>query len=445
VVNDLKQLLRDNVADAPADHLDVAALIGTGRRRVRRRRTVVGGGTALLVAGAVTIAAVGGVPTGKGDGAEPATQMPRPYGPTLGLGDAQPAVEGRDYEVLASHTNRNLDLDNGQYFDGVTDDGLILFQDGPRDGTDWRQRFALLDPATNEKDWLPESGLGQDNIRPLSLGADRLVLLSDNGTARRWTAYVFDRETRTWSTTDWSGLPAGAEPDGAEVGPDGRLYLRVPATRGAIPEGGWPTGPDGEAEDADADGDTYHLWSVALTDGSDVRDEGLTVGDVAFTDSAMVWTDSTNGAAGQVHVRDRATGEVHSFDPHLGERCNLLGFGTAGDDIVMSQYCGTYGKIRDDRVQVVTTDGEQVVTIQDDGIDGGVASGDLIALTAFQGTDDDRSGTYVYDLASSRFLRVSDSVSNFGTGGPAPDGDFFWHTPVNDRHGATWWLGRLLD
>ena len=41
----------------------------------------------------------------------------------------------------------------------------------------------------------------------------------------------------------------------------------------------------------------------------------------------------------------------------------------------MSQYCGTYDDgVRDDRVQVVTTDGEQVVTVQDSGVDGGASS-----------------------------------------------------------------------
>jgi hypothetical protein len=351
-------------------------------------------------------------------------------------------VAGRDYEVLASYTNRNLDKDNGQYFDGVTDDGLILFQDGPRDGNGWRMKLALMDPATGDKDWLPESGLGQDNIRPLELGADRIVLLSDNGTARRWTAYVFDRTTRTWRTTDWVGLPKGADPDGAKVGPDGRLYLRVLATRGAVPEGGWPTQADGDAEDADAEGDTFHLWSVSLTDGADVRDEGLTVGDLAFTDSAMVWTDSTGGDAGQVHVRDRATGEVHSFDPRIGERCNLLGFTAAGERIAMSQYCGTYGKVRDDRIQILSTAGDQVVTIQDSSIAGGAYAGsDVVVVDANRG--DDQSGSYVYDLRSDRFLRISDAISNWGTGGPAGPREIFWHTPVNRHHGATWWLGRL--
>ena len=82
----------------------------------------------------------------------------------------------------------------------------------------------------------------------------------------RLVAFVFDRDTRQWSTMRWPSLPAVEFPS-ADLGPDGRLYVSVPATQGQIPEGGWPTGPDGEADDADAEGDTYHLWSVSLTDG----------------------------------------------------------------------------------------------------------------------------------------------------------------------------------
>jgi len=151
--------------------------------------------------------------------------------------------------------------------------------------------------------------------------------------------------------------------------------VTTPATEGRVPEGGWPTGPGAEADDADAEGDTHHLWSVSLTDPQDVRDEGLTVGSVAFTDEEMVWTDGTNGDPGLVHVRDLSTDEEHAFDPGTGERCNLLGFGAAGDRIVMSQYCGTYALgVRDDRVQVVDTDGEQVVTLQQSGVEGHLAS-----------------------------------------------------------------------
>jgi hypothetical protein len=226
------------------------------------------------------------------------------------------------------------------------------------------------------------------------------------------------------------------------MGPDERLYALVPATRGKPPAGGWSTGPDGEADDADAEGDTYHLWSVSLVNGSEVRDEGLTVGDVAFTDTEMVWTDRTNGDAGLVHVRDLSTGEEQSFDPHTGERCNLLSFGAGGDRVVMGEYCGTYaGQVRDDRVQILTTDGDQVVTVQDDGIEGSVAGSGLVTVTSYQRG---HAGTYVYDLDTGRFLRISDAVSSYGLGGPTPDRLFLWHTPVNKRHGATQWLGELL-
>ncbi len=440
-MNDLQHLLRDNVASPPPDHLDLDLLVADGRRRVRRRRGIAGAGA---VAAAAAVAAVAvGLPGLGSDRAEPTGQPPRPDAPTIHLSDAQHAVAGRDYEVLASYTNDDLDGDNGQYFDGVTDDGLILFQDGPRDGTRWQTRLALMDPATGDKDWLPDPGFGQDNLRPVQLGAKRLVLLSDNGTAAHWTAYVFDRRTRAWSTTDWPALPTAVEFDGARLGPDGRLYVRSLVEAGQVPEGGWPKQADGDAEDADAPGDSFELWSVSLTDGADVRDEQVRVGAVAFTDDAMVWTDRSNGDAGRVHVRDLATGAEHDFDPRLGERCNLLGLGASGDRIVMSQYCGTYGKTRDDRVQVVTTGGEQVVTIQGNGVEGSVPTGsDVVVADSYLSGDE--SGTYLYDLRTNRFLQIPHPRSHWDTGGPAPAGDFFWNTPVNDGHGATWWLGRVL-
>lgn len=347
--------------------------------------------------------------------------------------------------MLASHTNHNLDRDNGQYFDGVTDDDLILFRDGPRMGH-LRPRMALMDPQTGAKDWLPDLRIGQTQIWPVKLGTDRLVLISmqEGGVRAQLVAHVFDRRTRQWTTTAWPGLPRLEQPR-AVFGPDDRLYVFVPGTVGQPPKGGWPTGPDGEADDADAEGDTYHLWSVSLDDSSDVRDERLVVGDLAFTDSSMVWTDSTNGHAGLVHVRDISTGEEHSFDPHTGKRCNLLSFAATDDRVVLGQYCGTYpGGVRDDRVQILTPDGAQVDTLQDSGIEGAMAgSSDLVTVTAFDRGA--RSGTCVYDLETSRFLRLSEAVSNFAMGGPTPHGQLLWSTPVNHRHGATQWLGQVIS
>lgn len=447
MVNDLKALMRQNVAAPPPDHLNLDSLMSAGRRRVRGRRTVVLCGAALLVVGVVASTVISW--PGGSDRPGTAAARPAPDAPTIRLADARQAVEGRDYRLLASYTNENLDRDNGQYFDGVTDDGLILFRGGPRMGQ-LRPRMALMDPATGEKDWLPDLQIGQTQTWPVELGTDRLVFLGSNeedrGMRANLVAYVFDRGIRDWSAVEWPSLPVLGFPSGS-LAPDGRLYVSVPATQSQPPEGGWPTGSDGEADDADAEGDTYQLWSVSLTDESDVRDEGLTVGSFAFTDTSMVWTDSTNGDAGLVHVRELSTGEEHSFDPDAGTRCNLLSFGATDDRVVLGQYCGTYaGGVRDDRVQILTTDGDQVVTLQDNDISGaltgpGSRTGDLVTVISYQ---EERAGTYVYDLETDQFLRIANALSKYAMGGPAPDRQFLWTTPVNNRHGATQWLGEIL-
>jgi hypothetical protein len=438
MVNELRQLLRESVDSPPYDGGGLAAVVRGGRRRARRRRLTVIGGSA--IATAIATAGVIGLASHTWPGAPDIVGLPAPSASTLHLSDAAEGVEGRDYRVLASYTNDNLDRDNGQYFDGVTDDGLILFRDGPRMGQ-LQPRFALMDPATGDKDWLPELDIGQAQTWPLALNKDRLVLVNADGGGMRLTVYVFDRSVRTWSTLTWPDLPRADAPR-VVMGPDDRLYVSLPATQGQPPKGGWPM-VNGEAEDSDAKGDTYALWSASMTDPSDVHDEGLLVGDVAFTDDAMVWTDRTNGDSGLIHVRDLDSGQEHSFDPHSGERCNLLNFGAAGDRVVLGQYCGTYkGEVRDDRVQIVSTDGDQIVTLQDSSIEGGlVGPSDVVTVTSYEPA---QAGTYVYDLASDRFLRVSDSVSKWSLGGPTPRGDFMWHTAVNHGKGATQWLGRMV-
>jgi len=238
VVNELKELMRENVAAPPPDHLDLDALLEAGHRRVRGRRTALVGGISLVAVGAVAAAVVG-----LGGGSSPkatADTRPEPEAPTIRLSDASPAVEGTDFQVLASHTNQNLDRANGQYFDGVTDDGLILYRDGPR-GPDNFDRWGLLDPATNDVDWLPDPGLGGNQAFPIVLGADRLVLATmEGGLEGNLVAHVFDRGSRQWYTVSWPDLPQVGFPSAA-LGPDGRLYVVTPATQGKPPPGGWPT------------------------------------------------------------------------------------------------------------------------------------------------------------------------------------------------------------
>jgi hypothetical protein len=302
-----------------------------------------------------------------------------------------------------------------------------------------------MDPTTGTKDWLPDLDIGWSQTWPVELDAHRLVLTGVEDRSGVPVAYVFDRHGRQWSTISWPGLPNSADPI-SFVPHDGRLYVRVPASHSQPPPGGWPIGPDGEADDADAGGDTYHLWSVSLTDGSDVRDEGLSLGGLAFTKSSMVWTDRANGAAGRVHVRDLSTGEERSFDPDAGAKCNLLTFGATEDRIVMGEYCGTYADgERDDRVQVLRTDGSQLVTIQGSDLEGGLSghggTGDVVSVTAYGGAS---AGTYVYDLATDRFLRISQGFSRYARAFVGPDGLFTWATPQNHADGETEWVGQLL-
>lgn len=451
MVNELRELLRDASAHPPQDRSDLAALVGAGRRRLRVRRATTAGGVA-LAAGALTLASMSWLNPGPADLV--AAGAPRPDGPTIRLAEARPAVEGTDYRTLTSYTNEDLESDNGDYFDGVTDDGLVLFREGQ---TMSRQaRLALMDPATGEKQWLPDSPGGGEQSWAVELSTSRLVLLrfessGRSGMTSRPVLDVYDRATSTWRTVAWPSLPVDDNPSFVTVGPDGRAYVALVTDQGDIPEGGWPMGPDGEADDADAEGDVRALWSMSLTDSSDVRDEGVRVGSYGFDGDRLVYTDSTNGAAGTIHVRDLTTGEESSFDPGLGERCNLLGFDVAGGRIAMSQYCGTYdGGVRDDRVQVVTADGEQVLTVQDTGVDGGdlVAGGDFLTLTANNRAN---GGTYVYDFEEGRLLRLSDGTSSWNVAtGPTPGDQFLWsepaggRLPVFGRSGATAHLGEFL-
>jgi hypothetical protein len=453
MVNELRELLRSNADSGPQDPVDLSDVLKGGRRRVRRRRLTAVGGTALASAAVIGLTTlVWPSPPDLG-----AAGVPIPEGPVLRLTDATDAVKGEDYRVLATHTNKNLEMDNGQYFDGVTDDGMVLFRDGPR-RTQWRARYALMDPATGDKAWLPAPPVpDQETLWPVVLDEERLVLTGfatpdsedvdqssgdDMFDQMRLYAVVYDRTAGAWTRLEWPDLPGVEGPGSTVLGPDGRLYVRVLASRGGPPEGGWPKGPDGEADDSDAPGNTYDLWSVSLSDPSDVRDEGLRLGSLAFTDRAMVWTDSTNGAAGKVHVRDLDTGDESAFDPHLGDKCNLLSFGATGEHVVMGQYCGDYaGGVRDDRVQVVEIDGDPVVTIQDSDLEGGLNEpSDVVTVTTHQRG---QAGTYVYDLATDRFLRVTKDHSNYWMETLTPGRNFMWSTPENGRKGATQWLGEL--
>ncbi|MFC4786944.1 hypothetical protein ACT8ZV_20890 [Nocardioides sp. MAHUQ-72] len=414
-MNDLKQLLHDNVSAPPPDHLDLERVVSRGRSRVRARRTGLVAGVVATVAVLGTAgAALGGLfDTGPGP-ASPARQL-APVGPVLKLSDAVPAVRGTDYEVLDHHTNVNLDRANGEYYAGITDDGWVLFQDGPH-GIRNTSTYALYNPETSVQDSLPDPPIALE--RPLDLGRDRLVFLGGRQDPTNLSVVTYDRTTHRWSRTVWDGLPRRDYSYYTAIGPDDRLYV-------AYAHGtGWRT---------------FDLWSMALDDPGDVRDEHLVVGDFTIEGDQLTWTATHNEPNDVVRIRDLTTGEESSFDPRSGDRCNQLSLDRTPRYVVLGTYCGRHDGVRDDRVQVVTTDGSPVVTVRDDGAElAGTTDGDLVVRSYNQ----ELGGTFVLDYATGRLVRISEATSRFSMEAPWAGDLFIWDTPVNGGHGATQWLGR---
>lgn len=138
-------------------------------------------------------------------------------------------------------------------------------------------------------------------------------------------------------------------------------------------------------------------------------------------------------------ARDLTTGEETSFDAQSGAHCNVLGLSAAPDRVVLSQYCGQPGGVRDDRVQVVTMDGSPVTTIQGPDVQLVGTSERFLTLTSYGNND----GVYAYELASGRLLKLADGSPKFFSY-TAGAGDLLsWGTPVNDGHGMKLWVARF--
>lgn len=414
MVNELKALLRENVAAPPPDELDVVGIVASGRARVRRRRAGATAAAAVVTAAAVGAWALTGAALDGSPG--PAHQQLEPVGPVLELADGVRGVEGRDYQVVDHHTNQNLDRANGVYYDGITDDGWVLVEDGPH-GIHNRSTYALHDPGTSVQDPLPDPPVNLE--RPLDLGRDRLVFLGERRSPTSLSVVTYDRTTHRWSRTSWEGLPRRDYYYYTVIGPDDRLYV-------AYAHGtGWTK---------------FDLWSMALDHPDDVRDEHLVVGDFTIEGDELTWTTTHNEPNDGVHIRDLTTGEETSFDPRSGDRCNQLSLDRTPQYVVLGMYCGRHDGVRDDRVQVVTTDGSPVVTVRDDGAElAGTTDDDLVVRSYSRRL----GGTFAYEYATGRLVRISEATSRFSTEARWAGDLFVWDTPVNRGHGATQWLGRM--
>lgn len=422
MVTELRHLLEESVQRPPAEPHGTGTILRRARARRRRHRMV-------AVGSALAVVAVAGVAYGVvheltgGTGADPVTHT-APVGPVVHPDDAVPGGPGKDVTVFASYLNHHVNSRNGRNYEQVTSDGRVLVSQATRhdrfDPLTEYTRFGLQDPATGALHWLPappDAGYADDHAPSgpmvVAVHGDTVVWLDRDRAPI--PIDVYDLGTRAWShftiyTKAFPGSDDGIELEEPAVSGD-RLYF--------VPLG--------------LDAPLYRrtLWSVPL-DGSEPPTEVTRVGDWGIDGDTLVWTDITNGPVSRVTVRNLETGKEHSFDPQSGDRCNQLSLGVAHGVIALGEYCGEKHRGRDDRVHVVTTNGRPLVTLQGSGIEAaGVSRGFVTADAYGEGAP---AGTYVYDLAASRLVRISTDVGSVGRVGPytgAGGRTLTWSVPVS--------------
>lgn len=407
MVNDLRDLLRDAAQNPPDDGVVPHDLLVAGKTRVRRRRLgTLAGGAALVVAIAAIPFGFSRLDLGRGE-AGVANQV-QPVGKVMALKDAVGAVEGEDYDVLFTQLNQDLDEANGTYVKAIVAGG-VLTADGPR-GADNVIRWGLLDPERGTTDWLPltETNWGPDRfVGQTSSG--RLVFV-DNVSQALWTVHT---EDEMWVRTELE-TPVGLTVDNTwsiRLGEDDRVYVAI---------------------DESGRSESFRLVSAALDDLASWREEG-TVGDFTFMDGKLVYTAHTNRPDSTIHVHDLTTGDERTFNSQAGRTCNQLWLAHAGDLVVSSQYCGTRDGVRDDRIQVFGLDGEPVVTIQDSGVDLVDLTDEFLVVQAYRRG---AAGYYAYELATGRFLRLSEGHVKFCCLSASSGRTLGWARPVNNGRGA---------
>lgn len=421
MVTELRDLMR-NTAEAPgAEAIDVNEVLGLAKSRVRRRHTAVMGAAA---ATAVLAAVVAGTTFVQDD--EPLDSNKVAADDDLGgrvihLDDAVGAVRGADYDVLTTYVEESLGNSNGRQFVAVTPSGLVVYSDHSVRDRSTRIEYGLIDADSGEVVKVFPASLGETGLDLVVADGDWIVWAGQSSV--RGSAVIAYNQTTDQITTLSSQDLTGSRDDSYLVdqpalGPDNRLYFTL---RNAFVPGN----------------PAPNLRSVSLTDPSDVRTEG-DVGDFSITGNRLVYLETTNEPDSTVVVRDLTTGDETSFDSQAGTSCNQLGLASTETRIILFQLCGENGQARDDRVQIFTTSGEPLTTIQDSSFGLVNTTSRFVTMVAYEG----RAGVYVYDLATDGLLRLTDERPPYPTASGA-DNLLTWTTPLNGVKGQKLWVARF--
>lgn len=408
-MNDLSTLLRDAAHDSPADGFDVTAVVRAGRSRVRRRRLAVG------VAALTTVGLIAAIPLGIAqlDGTGELTPSDSPGRP-LALADAVPAVPGKDYTQVATFAAGDGSRLTGQFVRGVLPDGRIVVQRYPDGGdrpsqvgiavdgeTRWAETAMLMNYLGTAGGEVLFSGSLENRSDVLAEGL--LALDADTLTWRRVTSRMLD--------TNQHAQPVTAPQGGA-------AYFGQGVMAGVR---------------------TQPIFRVDLTSGAVTQ--ARVAGNVAQLDGSVVWTERFNAPNDTVTL-DAVDRAPSSFDPETGD-CAQKDIALTRTRIVLMLNCASSDPESTDvvdRIELFTHDGAKLWTLDAQEL-GPVRVGDrFVTISSWKR---DEQGTYAYDLATDRFLRLTDSMSSF-TGNETGAGNVIvWQQPVDGRRSTEYVVARM--
>ena len=400
-MNDLDTLLRTAADPVPEARIDPELLVRLGRSRVRRRRALAG-------AAVVAVAGLAGTLPWLAAGSDPAlppAQQPRDH---LTLADATVARSGADYAVLHTFTAHSTDDGmSGEFVRGVLPDGTIVAQAyaGGRTAT----RIELVGPGGSRTVEAPRS---LENY----LGGTATTAIF--GAGENGGLWLLDVDTLTWRValagqdvdTNVPVQPITASQDR----PD-HVYYPGSATTAA----------------------DRRLFEADLGDRSgSVLGRG---GDIAAFGGRVAWTAAHDAPNARVTVRDEATGETTSFDPGTGS-CDQKGLGLTPDRVVVMVNCRDAGNEQTetdvvDRIDVFDLTGRPLAQITGAELGPVRMTDRFLTLSSRAG---DRTGTYTYDLATGRFLKVTDSVSGLAGAETGTGSTLVWQQRLDGDSGATY-------
>lgn len=408
-MNDLGTLLHDAAHDSPADGFDVTAVVRAGRSRVRRRRAAVG------VAALTTVGLVAAVPVGlarldRGGVPAPADSPGR----ALSLADAVAAEPGRDYTAVTTFRAGDGDRLTGEFVRGVLPDGRIVLQRYP-DGGNEPSQVGIVDEGTTR--WADPKMLGN------YLGTGGTEVLFSGALVHRPDFHAdellaLDAETLTWRRVTSRMLDSNqhAQPMTAPAG--GAAFFGAGVT---------------------SEVRTQPLYRVDLGSGSVTK--ARVVGNSAQLGGSVVWTERFNTPNDTVTL-DEPGRAPSSFDPETGA-CAQKDIALTGTRIVLMLNCTASDPESTDvvdRIELFTHDGTKLWTLDAQEL-GPVRVGDRFAtITSWKQGEE---GTYSYDLATDRFLRLTDSMSAF-TGNETGAGNVVvWQRPVDGNRSAEYVVARM--